>query len=169
MWAAGGWRPSQHEAPHCPFPASVVHGAYETLPRAADLAQLSRPAHKQAAPNRSLLSSQNQMMGLVLPVLVSPSKRPKLSSTTWVSNQQLLGVIGSLLQAEGQTSGKGKIDYIWVRPTPDLPIDLFLDDASRQAVYESHRECVQTGQWPSDHGIEAFSVRIPSQRRSSQT
>mmetsp|Transcript_31644 Transcript_31644/g.58139 ORF Transcript_31644/g.58139 Transcript_31644/m.58139 type:complete len:332 (-) Transcript_31644:10-1005(-) len=105
-----------HDAPHCPFPTSENLGTYRTLPREAGLAQLSRPAHKQA---------------------------------------------------EGQTSGKGKIDYIWVRATPDLDVDLFLDHASRQAVQDSHRECAETGQWPSDHGIEAFSLRVSS-RPSTQ-
>jgi len=64
-------------------------------------------------------------------------------------------------QAEDQKSGKGKVDWIFVRGrAPDCAVELFRDEASRAAVLESHRACEATGQWPSDHGVEALSVRF---------
>ncbi|CAJ1376325.1 unnamed protein product [Effrenium voratum] len=62
-------------------------------------------------------------------------------------------------QEAGQSSGKGKIDYIWVRDTQDKP-QLFFDEASKRAIIESHRNCEETGEWPSDHGCEACSIRL---------
>lgn len=70
-------------------------------------------------------------------------------------------------QAQDQSSGKGKVDWIWVRGragSGGCPVELFRDEASRRAILESHRPCEATGQWPSDHGTEALSVRL---RRSS--
>ncbi|CAE7651454.1 Calm4 [Symbiodinium pilosum] len=67
-------------------------------------------------------------------------------------------------QEEGQASGKGKIDYIWVRErTKEFQTNLVCDPVSRSAILESHRNCEATGDWPSDHGCEACSLQI--QRR----
>jgi len=64
-------------------------------------------------------------------------------------------------QDEGQTSGKGKVDYIWVRErTKEFRTDMVCDPLSRRAIIESHRNCDVTGEWPSDHGCEAFSVQL---------
>ncbi|CAE7837665.1 Calm4, partial [Symbiodinium necroappetens] len=64
-------------------------------------------------------------------------------------------------QDEGQSSGKGKVDYIWVRErTKEFRTDMVCDPLSRRAIIESHRNCDATGEWPSDHGCEAFSVQL---------
>ncbi|CAE7237444.1 unnamed protein product, partial [Symbiodinium natans] len=64
-------------------------------------------------------------------------------------------------QEEGQSSGKGKIDYIWVRErTKEFQAALVSDPLSRRAIIDSHRSCDVTGDWPSDHGCEAFSVQL---------
>jgi len=64
-------------------------------------------------------------------------------------------------QAEDQKSGKGKVDWIFVRGrAPRCSVALFRDEASHAAVLESHQPCAATGQWPSDHGAEALSVRV---------
>merc|ERR1712160_101122 len=61
-------------------------------------------------------------------------------------------------QEEGQSSGKGKIDWIFVRPSQQYSLEFVRDPASKTAMEESHRPCAATGEWPSDHGVEAFSV-----------
>eukprot|EP00434_Breviolum_minutum_P012568 symbB.v1.2.011073.t1/scaffold738.1/size167167/7 len=63
---------------------------------------------------------------------------------------------------QAQTPDQGlKIDYIWVRArTKDFRTELFFDEASRRAILDSHKDCEATGQWPSDHGCEAFSIRF---------
>jgi endonuclease/exonuclease/phosphatase family metal-dependent hydrolase len=58
-------------------------------------------------------------------------------------------------QQEDQKSGKGKVDWIFVR---GLEADLFRDRASRAAILESHASTDATGNWPSDHGAEALSI-----------
>lgn len=64
-------------------------------------------------------------------------------------------------QGADQKSGKGKIDYIFVRGTqPRCSVEVFRDDASDVAMRESHAPCAPTGEWPSDHGAEALSFRI---------
>jgi len=64
-------------------------------------------------------------------------------------------------QAPGQTSGKGLIDWIWVRGhTSRCEVELFRDPASRLAMLSSHSVCSATGQWASDHGCEALSIRL---------
>eukprot|EP00933_Yihiella_yeosuensis_P076912 TRINITY_DN86896_c0_g1_i1.p1 TRINITY_DN86896_c0_g1~~TRINITY_DN86896_c0_g1_i1.p1 ORF type:complete len:276 (-),score=47.24 TRINITY_DN86896_c0_g1_i1:49-876(-) len=69
-------------------------------------------------------------------------------------------------QKEDQTSGKGKIDWIWVKGNTDS-VELFRDEASTVAILESHAPCKATGDWPSDHGCEALSVRMPAKRLRS--
>jgi len=61
-------------------------------------------------------------------------------------------------QAEDQSSGKGKIDYIFVRGRGCVT-ELFRDEASLRAVLLTHQPCEATGEWPSDHGAEALCVR----------
>eukprot|EP00435_Cladocopium_sp_Y103_P045112 s2248_g12.t2 len=63
---------------------------------------------------------------------------------------------------QAQTPGQGlKIDYIWVRErTKDFQTELFFDEASRRAIIDSHKDCEATGEWPSDHGCEALSIRL---------
>jgi len=69
-------------------------------------------------------------------------------------------------QGPDQKSGKGKIDWIFVRgKAGSCDISLFHDQASRTAMLESHAPCAATGQWASDHGCEALSIRIPSKMR----
>lgn len=64
-------------------------------------------------------------------------------------------------QAEDQSSGKGKVDYIFVRGARGrCCVELFRDEASSAAILSSHAACVETGQWPSDHGAEALSFRM---------
>jgi len=64
-------------------------------------------------------------------------------------------------QAADQSSGKGKVDFIFVRGTAGrCSVELFRDPASRLAVLSSHAACAATGEWPSDHGAEALSVRF---------
>lgn len=64
-------------------------------------------------------------------------------------------------QGEDQTSGKGKIDWIFVRGSAGRCfVELFRDQASRLAILTSHAPCSATWQWPSDHGAEAFSVQL---------
>lgn len=57
-------------------------------------------------------------------------------------------------QAPDQKSGKGKIDFIFVRGAAAL----VRDPVSDIAILESHAPCEATGQWPSDHGCEALGV-----------
>eukprot|EP00931_Biecheleriopsis_adriatica_P006095 TRINITY_DN107551_c0_g1_i1.p1 TRINITY_DN107551_c0_g1~~TRINITY_DN107551_c0_g1_i1.p1 ORF type:complete len:344 (-),score=68.39 TRINITY_DN107551_c0_g1_i1:36-1013(-) len=71
-------------------------------------------------------------------------------------------------QAEDQKSGKGKVDWIFVRGhAPDVHVEVFRDEASRRAILESHAPCEATGDWPSDHGCEALSVRVGAVPKSA--
>ena len=69
-------------------------------------------------------------------------------------------------QGAENSSGKGKIDYIFVKapePSSSLPPDaltLERDAESRQAILHSHAACQETGEWPSDHGLEALSLTL---------
>ena len=56
-------------------------------------------------------------------------------------------------QLPDQKSGKGKVDYIFARGAR-----LERDAASRRAVLLSHAPCGETGEWPSDHGVEAATA-----------
>jgi len=62
-------------------------------------------------------------------------------------------------QQPDQTSGKGMIDYIFVKSASGT-LTLERDTASREAIMRSHAPCEETGQWPSDHGIEALTVNV---------
>lgn len=63
-------------------------------------------------------------------------------------------------QQEGETSGKGKVDYILVRPPLGTHLRLERDEGSRNAIIRSHAPCEQTGEWPSDHGMEALTLHV---------
>ena len=63
----------------------------------------------------------------------------------------------------GQSSGKGKIDYIFARSNrKHISLHLQRDDASQRSLLMSHAPCRETGAWPSDHGLEALTVHIKS-------
>jgi len=70
-------------------------------------------------------------------------------------------------QLPDQKSGKGKIDWIWVRGHRGrCDVELFRDSASRLAILSSHSESAVTGQWPSDHGCEGLSFHMyPPERK----
>lgn len=57
-------------------------------------------------------------------------------------------------QGADQSSGKGKIDYIFVCGGNGL----IRDEVSSAALLASHAPCEETGEWPSDHGMEVLSV-----------
>eukprot|EP01045_Picozoa_sp_COSAG04_P014300 COSAG04_NODE_1062_length_8500_cov_11.838353_3_plen_166_part_00 len=59
-----------------------------------------------------------------------------------------------------QSSGKGKIDYVLVRPPKVAAVLFERDEASRRAIALAHGPCDETGQWPSDHDIEAVSLTV---------
>ena len=61
-------------------------------------------------------------------------------------------------QADDQTSGKGKVDYIFASASGQCT--LARDQLSRKAIALSHSACEATGEWPSDHGIEALTVCV---------
>lgn len=72
-------------------------------------------------------------------------------------------------QGSGQSSGKGKIDYIFVSVGADVggpdsgcmpTLSIERDASSREAILCSHAPCEETGEWPSDHGMEALTVTI---------
>jgi len=74
-------------------------------------------------------------------------------------------------QGKDQTSGKGKVDWIFVRGNTRSrsSVELFRDPASRLAILSSHAPCEPTGQWPTDHGAEALSIRLlPTPKAKSQ-
>ena len=60
-------------------------------------------------------------------------------------------------QAPDQTSGKGKVDYIFAHGTG---VEVDRDDASRAALALSRTPCWETGEWPTDHGIEALTIVV---------
>ena len=53
-------------------------------------------------------------------------------------------------QGKDQTSGKGKVDYIFSN------IKLQRNDKNRDAIRNSHNNC-ETGYWPTDHGMEIIN------------
>ena len=55
------------------------------------------------------------------------------------------------------SSGKGKVDWLFVSGAP-----LGHDAATEAAILRSHAPCAETGEWPSDHGIEAVAIWPPS-------
>lgn len=59
-------------------------------------------------------------------------------------------------QDPSQTSGKGMIDWVFVKGAAELE----RDSASRDALLLSHAACEETGEWPSDHGMEALNVHV---------
>jgi hypothetical protein len=72
------------------------------------------------------------------------------------------------------SSGRGKVDYIFVSPlgcdTRDAldgsggRVDIKLERSQEAlgALLVSHRACEETNEWPSDHGMEALSVHVRS-------
>jgi endonuclease/exonuclease/phosphatase family metal-dependent hydrolase len=70
-------------------------------------------------------------------------------------------------QAAEQTSGKGKVDYIFAKSCGDTAsITLRRDEESSRALTDSHQPCAETGKWPSDHGMEAMSIVVTTADRS---
>ena len=63
-------------------------------------------------------------------------------------------------QDAANTSGKGLVDYIFVANAGAGECALWRDEASRRAMAVSHTACEETGEWPSDHGIEALSLTV---------
>jgi len=59
-------------------------------------------------------------------------------------------------QDTSQKSGKGMIDWVFVKGSAGLERDL----ASREALLAAHAACEETGEWPSDHGLEALTVHL---------
>lgn len=62
-----------------------------------------------------------------------------------------------------QTSGKGKVDYIFVRTRQQVSGDMvhFNRDAKiMKAILLSHTDCIETNVWPSDHGLEALTLTV---------
>mmetsp|Transcript_6009 Transcript_6009/g.14353 ORF Transcript_6009/g.14353 Transcript_6009/m.14353 type:complete len:296 (+) Transcript_6009:11-898(+) len=57
-------------------------------------------------------------------------------------------------QGDDQTSGKGKVDWIFVKGGT-----VEYDDVCVRAVVQSHVACPETFQWPSDHGLECGLVK----------
>ena len=52
-----------------------------------------------------------------------------------------------------------KLDWVWVEGA-----QVEYDDRCKRAIISSHTACPETGQWPSDHGLEA--VRLLLSRRA---
>ena len=50
------------------------------------------------------------------------------------------------------------MDYIFAAG-PGLSLER--DEASMRALVLSHQKCDETGEWPSDHGMEAMTVVLP--------
>jgi len=63
-------------------------------------------------------------------------------------------------QGDGQASGKGLVDYIFVKNCGMGTCALGRDEASRRALAMSHAACDETGEWPSDHGLEALTLTV---------
>ena len=68
-------------------------------------------------------------------------------------------------------SGRGKVDYVFARAVggaaggaPKLRLER--DDASLRALLASHAPCAETGEWPSDHGMEVLSVSVGEEEPS---
>ena len=63
-------------------------------------------------------------------------------------------------QGPENSSGKGKVDYIFVEGCEERKVFLERAEESAAALHMSHAECAETGEWPSDHGMEALQVVI---------
>lgn len=64
-------------------------------------------------------------------------------------------------QAADQKSGKGKVDWIFVRGADGrCDVRLVRDAASRLGILSTHDACGATGEWPSDHGMEAVTAEL---------
>eukprot|EP01065_Artemidia_motanka_P010227 TRINITY_DN15397_c0_g1_i1.p1 TRINITY_DN15397_c0_g1~~TRINITY_DN15397_c0_g1_i1.p1 ORF type:complete len:320 (+),score=96.93 TRINITY_DN15397_c0_g1_i1:115-960(+) len=55
-----------------------------------------------------------------------------------------------------QTSGKGKVDWIWVKSRNR--VELSREGDVKRALTDSHQNCPETGHWPSDHGLESVTL-----------
>ena len=66
--------------------------------------------------------------------------------------------------AQDQKSGKGKVDYVLVRPPKSGSVLFERDEGSKKAMVLAHGPCEETGQWPSDHDIEALSVTLATSK-----
>lgn len=55
--------------------------------------------------------------------------------------------------------GQDKLDWIWVKGA-----DPEYDDFCQHVIAASHRPCLETGNWPSDHGMEAVHCTNVKQR-----
>ena len=60
-------------------------------------------------------------------------------------------------QPSQNSSGKGKVDFILVAGEHAV---IQRDDKSRAALLTSHCSCEETGEWPSDHGMEALTINL---------
>ena len=62
------------------------------------------------------------------------------------------------------SSGRGKVDYIFVAPhdAPAAHADIKLERSQEalRALWASHAACEETGEWPSDHGMEALAIHV---------
>jgi len=65
-------------------------------------------------------------------------------------------------QCPENKSGQGKIDYIFVKGGDEErePVFLERDECSAETIKMSHAACVETGEWPSDHGMEALQIVV---------
>jgi hypothetical protein len=71
-------------------------------------------------------------------------------------------------QGPTQKSGKGLVDCVFVKGSDDLSVHLERDAESGKAVAISHARCAETGEWPSDHGMEALSVLVATQQSQDE-
>ena len=55
---------------------------------------------------------------------------------------------------------EAEVALIRGRLLEQLAVHLERDAESRQAILHSHAACQETGEWPSDHGLEALSLTL---------
>ena len=72
-------------------------------------------------------------------------------------------------QEEPQTKGKGQVDWVWCKAeqpaatgtvAPYYSLEVERDVYSREAMRLAHTPCAETGEWPSDHALEGYTLTV---------
>jgi len=145
----------------------VTHqkGGLKYRPQLADLCKFTDevPTHDLTI----MCGDFNEDFGVNAGAKLTPNTRPFKTLDRDPSEEPIYSR-PKLKNMPDQTSGKGKVDYIFARAESRLSLRLERDTASRHSLLMSHAPCKETGEWPSDHGLEALTIHIKKKRHSKK-
>ena len=117
----------------------TVLASYSTLDRASPEPLVSRPSHKQdPALNSSGRGKVDYTFCRALQQRTSASSRKDGLGELSTSQEEGIGSAGNAA----------------------VSIRLERSEEALRALMDSHRPCEETGEWPSDHGLEALAMQV---------